>query len=160
MSPGEFRARLAFRIDDLSAEAVRALITQHVVRMHAHSPAQSVHALNIDGLRSPDITLFSGWRDAHLVCVGALKQLDEARAELKSMRVADDFLGRGYGRALLDHLVSEARARGVKTLWLETGTAPAFEPARRLYARAGFAPCPAFPPYIEDANSTFMMRVL
>jgi putative acetyltransferase len=151
---------LEFRPDDLTGEPTRALIAHHLVGMHATSPAESVHALDLDGLRDPAVTFLSGWRGDDLVVIGALKQLDEANGELKSMRVADEFLGTGSGRAMLRALVDLARGRGIQSLWLETGSTDDFVPARRLYASEGFVECGPFPPYIEDPFSTFMTRAV
>jgi putative acetyltransferase len=92
--------------------------------------------------------------------MGALKRLDPARGELKSMRVADAFLGRGIGKAILAHLIAEARAHGMRSLWLETGSPAAFTPALRMYESAGFRRCGPFDGYVEDPFSIFMMREL
>lgn len=148
----------SFRIDDLSGAATRALVARHLAGVHEHSPPCRVHALDVDRLRQPDVTFWSAWVGSELAGCGALKQLDAERGELKSMRVADAFLGRGVGRAILDHLVSEARARGMRSLWLETGSADAFTPALRLYESAGFARCSAFDGYAADPFSVFMTR--
>ena len=129
---------MEFRLDDLSGEATRGLITRHLAGMHANSPPESVHALGIAALRHPDVTFWSVWVNEEIAGCGALKRLDARRGELKSMRVADAFLGRGIGRALLEHLIAQARARGMESLWLETGSTAAFTPALRLYESAGF----------------------
>lgn len=126
--------------------------------MRANSPPESVHALEIDGLRQPGVSFWSVWMGDEIAGCGALKQLDARRGELKSMRVADAFLGSGVGRALLNHLIREARARGLESLWLETGSSPAFTPALRLYESAGFVHCGAFDGYSDDPFSVFMMR--
>lgn len=149
---------LEFRRDDLSGEQTRALIARHLAGMYASSPAESVHAFDIDKLRAPDVTFWSVWSRGQILGCGALKRLDERRGELKSMRVADEFLGRGIGRAILEHLIGEARSRGMQSLWLETGSSPAFVPALRLYESAGFARCGPFDGYVEDPFSVFMTR--
>jgi putative acetyltransferase len=154
------RMDLEFRRDDLTGEQTRALIARHLAGMRAHSPAESVHALEADKLRSPEIRFWSVWSGGQIVGCGALKRLDARRGELKSMRVADAFLGRGVGRAILQHLVAEARAMGMTSLWLETGSAPAFEPALRLYESAGFSRCGPFDGYVEDPFSVFMTRAI
>lgn len=151
---------LTFRLDDLSGEPTRALIVRHLAGMRASSPPESVHALDIDKLRAPDVTFWSVWVGAEVAGCGALKRLDTRRGELKSMRVADAFLGRGVGRALLEHLIAEARARGIETLWLETGSAPAFVPALKLYESAGFVRCGPFEGYTDDPFSVFMTRAV
>ncbi len=157
---GGMGASVRFRIDDLSSDKVRSLVARHLEGMHATSPPSSVHAFDVDALRQPGVTFWSAWLGEEVVCCGALKQLDADRGELKSMRVADAFLGHGYGRAMLDHLIGEARARGMKSLWLETGSAAAFAPALRLYESAGFARCGPFDGYVEDTFSIFMTRTL
>jgi len=149
-----------FRLDDLTGAATRALVSLHLAGMHESSPPESVHALGIDKLRGPGITFWSAWIGEELAGCGALKVLDAARGELKSMRVADAFRRKGIGRAMLEHLTAEARARGLKSLWLETGSAEAFTPALRLYESAGFRRCGPFEGYVEDPFSVFMTRQL
>ena len=151
---------LEFRLDDVSGEPTRALIARHLAGMRANSPPESVHALEIDKLRGPDVTFWSVWLGEEIAGCGALKRLDARRGELKSMRVADAFLGRGVGRALLEHLIREARARGMESLWLETGSAAAFIPALRLYESAGFLRCGPFDAYTDDPFSVFMTRAI
>ena len=154
------RDTLTFRVDDLTGAATRALIARHLAGMHANSPPESVHAYDIDKLRAPDVTFWSAWIGDELAGCGALKVLDERRGELKSMRVADAYLGRGIGRAILEHLMTEARTRGLTSLWLETGSAPAFLPALRLYESAGFVRCGPFEGYVDDPFSVFMTRTI
>jgi putative acetyltransferase len=149
---------LEFRSDDLSGAETRALIVRHLAGMHANSPPESVHALGVEQLKRPGVTFWSAWLGGEIVACGALKVLDADRGELKSMRVADVFLGRGFGRAMLRHLMDEARKRGLKSLWLETGSAAAFVPALRLYESAGFVRCGPFERYVEDPFSVFMCR--
>ena len=117
-------------------------------------------ALDVDALRDPKVTFWSGWDGDELVVIGALKTMDAANGELKSMRVADAHRGTGAGRAILRHIVDEARSRGMRTLWLETGSPESFLPARRLYASEGFVECGAFGDYPENPFSVFMTRDL
>jgi putative acetyltransferase len=149
---------LRFQVDDLSGPLTRALVARHLAGMHENSPPESVHAFDVEKLRQPGVTFWSAWIGDEIVCIGALKQLDPDRGELKSMRVADAFLGRGFGRAMLDHLIAEARARGMKSLWIETGSTAAFAPALRLYESAGFDRCEPFDVYVDDPFSIFMKR--
>jgi putative acetyltransferase len=149
---------LRFQIDDLSGPRTCALVARHLAGMQAYSPPESVHALDVGRLKQPGVTFWSAWLGEEIVGCGAIKQLDRDRGELKSMRVADAFLGRGFGRAMLEHLITEARARGIKTLWLETGSVAAFAPALRLYESAGFVRCGPFEGYREDPFSVFMWR--
>ena len=108
----------------------------------------------------PDVTFWSAWVGEDLAGCGALKRLDDRRGEIKSMRVADAFLGRGVGRALLLFILDEARGRGMRSIWLETGSAEAFAPALHLYESAGFTRCAPFDDYVEDPFSIFMTREL
>jgi putative acetyltransferase len=149
---------LRFHLDDLTGAPTRALIARHLAGMHENSPPESVHAFDVDKLRQPGVTFWSAWLGDDIAGCGALKRLDAQRGEIKSMRVADAFLGRGVGRAILEHLIAEAKARGMRSLWLETGSAPAFIPALRLYESAGFARCGPFADYKEDPFSVFMTR--
>jgi len=151
---------LTFRIDDLTGAPTRALIARHLAGMRAISPVKSVHALDVDKLRAPDVTFWSVWVGEEIAGCGALKVLDATRGELKSMRVADAFLGRGVGRAILEYLMAEARTRGLESLWLETGGSPPFIAALRLYESAGFVRCGPFEGYQEDPFSVFMTRRL
>ena len=153
-------AALTFRIDDLSGADTRELVARHLAGMHASSPPDAVHAFDIDKLRAPDVTLWSAWLGQQIVGIGALKQLDDARGEIKTMRVADRFLGRGYGREILEHIVREARARRMRGVWLETGSVDAFVPAHRLYESAGFVRCGPFADYVDDGFSIFMTLTL
>jgi putative acetyltransferase len=146
------------RVDDLSGAAIRGLIASHLDGMHDSSPPESVHALDIDGLRHPSITFWSAWIDGDLAGIAALKAIDARRGELKSMRVDDRFRGSGVGRALLRHIIADARDRGMTSLWLETGSPDDFAPARRLYESEGFTPCGPFEDYADDPFSVFMTR--
>ncbi len=151
---------IEIRPDDLSGFATRALIAAHLAGMHETSPPESVFALDVDRLRDPTVSFWSAWLDGNLAGIGALKTLDQQRGELKSMRVADQFRGTGVGRALLRHLIAEARARGLTSLWLETGTPAAFVPAQRLYESEGFTRCGPFGDYPDNPFSVFMTREL
>lgn len=152
----------AFRIesDDLSDPATRGLIARHLRGMHENTPAESVHALDLTGLQHPSVSVFSAWSGDDIAAVGAYKRLDDTRGEIKSMRVADDFVGRGLGRLMLRHIEREARADGIESLWLETGSGPDFVAARGLYISAGYVECAAFGTYEPDPLSTFMTRAL
>ena len=147
-------------VDDLRHPSVRALIGAHLADMHAGSPPESVHALGLAALADPAVTVWSAWDGADAVGIGALKRLDAQNAELKSMRVADRARGTGVGRAMLRHLMAEARTMGIAHVWLETGSAVSFLPARTLYASEGFVPCGPFGDYTDDPLSVYMTRAL
>lgn len=153
-------SRMQVRRADLDSAAFVALLEEHRAAMQATAPKESQHALDLDGLRRPDVrvwTLHDG--DALLGC-GALQHLDDAHAEIKAMRTAHAHLRRGVAREILGHLLAEARAAGYRRVSLETGSMDYFEPARRLYAASGFVECEPFGKYTEDPNSTFMTREL
>ena len=146
--------------DDLTGGPVLALLERHMAHMRSLSPPESVHALDLSGLRGPEITFWTVWDGADLVGCGALKQIDPAHGEIKSMHTAAEHRGRGVAAAMLAHILAEARRRGYRRLSLETGSMDGFIPARMLYARNGFFECPPFDDYAEDPNSTFMTFVL
>lgn len=143
-------------IDDPRADDVRALLKRHLVFAHEHTPPYDVHALDLNGLLNPAITLFSVRRDGQLLAIGALNQLDEAHGELKAMHTVEEARRQGIGRAMVDHLLSVARQRGYQRVSLETGAMDAFGPARSLYASSGFTSCGPFGDYPESPNSAFM----
>jgi len=151
---------MEIRLDDLAGPEIRALLEEHLASMRGISPPESVHALDLDALRRPEISFWTVWSERELLGCGALKQLDPRHGEVKSMRTAAAARRRGVARAVLAHIVEEARRRGYTRLSLETGSQPEFEPARRLYRRCGFTSCPPFDGYVEDPNSVFMTREL
>ena len=146
------------RTDDLTGNEVAELLRDHLREMALHSPPESIHALDLDALRRPEITFWSVWEGSELVGCGALKMLDPRHAEIKSMRTAPQHRGRGAGKQMLRHIISEAERRGIERLSLETGSMAAFEPARALYAGFGFEYCGPFADYIPDPNSVFMTK--
>ncbi|MBS0444876.1 MAG: GNAT family N-acetyltransferase [Proteobacteria bacterium] len=146
--------------DDLTHPAIHALLEEHLRSMHALGPPESVHALDLERLRAPEITFWSAWDGERLLGCGALMELDPRHGEIKSMRTPEARRRTGAGRALLMHIIAEARSRGYARLSLETGTAPAFEPAHRLYESAGFTRSGPFGNYVEDPYSAFMTLAL
>ena len=150
------------------ADDIRALLAQHLNFAHSNGPPESVHALDVSGLLDDSVSFYSIRAGGELLAVGALRMLgaehgEPARhgepakhAEIKSMHTAQAARGRGLGRAMLRHLLGVARERGVRRVSLETGTVPAFAPARALYASAGFRPCGPFGDYQPMDTSTFM----
>lgn len=142
--------------DDPGAGDVRDLLARHLELMHSQTPPEDVHALDTDGLLDPAVTFYSYRDSGELLAVGAIKELDPAHGELKSMHTAAEARGRGIGRAMLTHLMNVARSRGYTRLSLETGSLPGYAPARALYETAGFRPCGPFGVYTSSPNSTFM----
>ena len=146
--------------DDPAAPEVRRLLQRHLDFANTHSPREDVHALDVTGLQQPEISFFGARDEGVLLGVGALKQLDDSHAEIKSMHVAAEARGRGLGTTIVAHLLTVARDRGLNRVSLETGSMAAFDPARALYARAGFAPCGPFADYRLSPNSSFLTRTL
>ena len=147
---------MRIELDDLTRAEVHALLAEHLANMREISPPESVHALDLAKLRTPDITFWTVWDDRTLLGCGALKELTPEHGEVKSMRTPRALRGRGAGRAVLAHIIEVARSRGYRRLSLETGSQAAFEPARTLYASFGFVRCGPFADYTDDPNSAFM----
>jgi putative acetyltransferase len=147
---------MQMRVDDLEGPEIRALLEEHLHDMHRISPPESVHALDLDALRKPDITFWTVWSGAELLGCGALKELDERHGEIKSMRTAARHRRKGVARAMLANIIETAGKRHYRRLSLETGAQPEFEPARQLYLDFGFRYCPPFGDYVADPNSVFM----
>ena len=151
---------MRIEIDDLTRPEIHELLSEHLANMYELSPPESVHALDLSKLRAPDITFWSVWEDSTLVGCGALKELSATEGEIKSMRTPKALRRRGAGRAVLAHIIEEARARGYKRLSLETGSQDAFVPAQNLYRSFGFSFCGPFGDYKPDPNSVFMTLAL
>ena len=147
-------------IDDPVAEDVRALLGRHLAFARATTLPDEVYALDVDALVDPAVAFFSYRVEGELLGVAALKRIDDEHAEIKSMHTAEAARGRGIGRALLDHLIGLAREQGYRRISLETGAGPAFAPARRLYASAGFGPSGPFADYRPSPNSAYMTLAL
>ena len=151
---------MQIRLDDLSGPEVQALLDEHLRDMALLSPRDSVHALDLKGLRQPDITFWTAWSNGDLLGCGALKQLDPRHGEIKSMRTAVAHRRRGVARMMLRHIMHEAQKRGYERLSLETGAVDGFQPAQQLYRSFGFEYCGPFANYRSDPNSVFMTRSL
>jgi len=148
------------RIDDLRSGEVAALLQEHLDEMALYSPPESIHALDLERLRRPEITFWTVWDHGQLLGCGAIRQLDPTHGEIKSMRTSHRHRRRGVAALMLQHILDEAVRRGYRRLSLETGAPAPFEPARQLYARFGFTYCEPFGDYVEDRNSVFMTRML
>jgi len=149
-------ATMKIEIDDLSHPAIHALLNEHLQNMYELSPPESVHALDLEKLRKPEITFWCAWEGSLLLGCGALKELDRKHGEVKSMRTPAALRRKGAGRAILAHIIEVARSRAYERLSLETGAMEAFKPAQRLYETFGFTYCGPFGDYREDPNSVFM----
>ncbi|MDN3954485.1 GNAT family N-acetyltransferase [Sporolactobacillus laevolacticus] len=144
--------------DNLTGAQVIELIREHLQGMEKNSPKESIHALDLDALRKPEITFWSAWDGEELLGCGALKELNDQHGEVKSMRTSSAHLRKGVARQILQHIIEVATQRGYQRLSLETGSMEAFEPARKLYASLGFHFCQPFSDYKEDLNSVFMTK--
>ncbi|MFG1826292.1 GNAT family N-acetyltransferase [Microbispora bryophytorum] len=147
-------------VDDLSGPLIAEFLREHVREMRSITPLESKHALDLDGLRTPEVTFWSVMDGDSVVGCGALKRLDPAHAELKSMRTAVARKRSGIASLLLNHILAEAGRMGFTRLSLETGSADFFLPARRLYEKFGFGYCEPFADYRPDPHSVFMTRLL
>ncbi|HEU4646988.1 MAG TPA: GNAT family N-acetyltransferase [Burkholderiales bacterium] len=148
------------RVDNLQGPEIIALLREHLAEMRSVSPPESVHALDLSGLRKPDITFWTVWLEADLAACGALKALGPDHGEIKSMRTARLHKRKGIAAYMLRHIIDEAARRGYRRLSLETGSQPHFAPARSLYGSFGFQCCGPFGDYADDPNSVFMTKVL
>ena len=151
---------MRIEINDLTGREIAELLQEHIDEMRSVSPPESKHALDLDGLRRPEITLWGVWDGTVLVGCGALKELEAGHGEVKSMRTSAAYQQKGVASMVLQHLIDEAKRRGYGRLSLETGSMPFFEPARRLYAKFGFEACAPFGNYRADPNSVFLTKVL
>ena len=147
---------LSIHEDDLSGQPTRDLVALHLAGMVGHSPPGHSFALDVAGLKQPDVTFWSAWFDDDIAGIGALRTLGRGLGEIKSMRTHPDHLGNGVGAAILDHIVAEARRRGLTRVCLETGSGPAFEAALALYRKRGFREGPAFADYAPSAFNQFL----
>lgn len=151
---------MKIKIDDLSGPEIRQLLEEHLKHMSEQSPPESTHALDLDGLRQPNISFWTVWDDDQLAGCGALSELTPQHAEIKSMRTSKPYLRSGVARLMLQHMLDVAAERGYQRLSLETGSMAGFEPARQLYAAFGFGYCEPFAGYSEDPHSVFMTKQL
>ena len=151
---------MEIRQDDLSSEATQALLRLHLAGMRTNSPPGHVFALDLSGLRSPGVTVWSAWSQEGILGIGALKQLDARSGEVKSMRTHPEHLRKGVAASILEHIILEAKRRGFDRLSLETGRGPAFEPALALYRRRGFVDGEAFADYTRSDFNQFLHLAL
>ncbi len=145
---------------DLADPRVRDLVAFHQRAMIAGSPPGLSFALDLSGLQADGVKVWAVEIDGQVAAIGALKRLDAARGEVKSMRTHPDFLRRGLAAALLETIIADAQAQGLSVLSLETGSGPAFEPALALYRRRGFVNGEAFADYVlTDFNQCLHLRL-
>ena len=146
---------MQIRTGDTHDPRVIALLDHHVTAARAQTAPGSAHALDLAGLRAPDAAFWTGWDGDTPVATGALKTISPDHGEVKSMHTLQTTRRRGYGGRMLSHIITAARARGMKRLSLETGSWDYFKPAHALYQAHGFVRCGPFEGYVEDPNSLF-----
>ncbi|WP_299491836.1 GNAT family N-acetyltransferase [uncultured Shewanella sp.] len=151
---------MEIKIDDLNNGAVVQLLREHLEDMYATSPSESVHALDVNALTTPEITFFSCWENNELLGCAAIKELNAKHAELKSMRTSNHARKSGVGTRILKHILKVSADRGYTKISLETGSQPFFKPARHLYEKFGFQYCDPFSDYKLDPYSQFMSYAL
>jgi putative acetyltransferase len=154
------RQELRILIDDPRRPEAASFLREHLEDMTAHGPAESCHALDIDGLSGSTVTFWTASAGPQILGCGALMELDSTHGEIKSMRIARDHRRRGVGAQILERMIDEAMRRSYARLSLETGSMASFSPAREFFARFGFEDCEPFASYQLDANSVFMTRAL
>jgi putative acetyltransferase len=148
------------RLDDLRGPEIAALLADHLTAMRSISPPGSVHALDLDALRAPDVRFWTAWEGDDLLGCGAIKEIAADHGEIKSMRTATPHLRKGVARAILEQIITAAMTSGYTRLSLETGRPAPFAPAHRLYERYGFVECSPFADYRVDPFSICMTRTL
>ncbi|MBD7968413.1 GNAT family N-acetyltransferase [Paenibacillus gallinarum] len=148
------------RIDDLTGPEIITLIEEHYKEMLSQSPEDSMHALDLERLRKPEIIFWTAWEGKELLGCGAMKELDPTHGEIKSMRTAPLHTRKGVAKRILEHMLEEAQRRGYHQVSLETGTLDSFKPAISLYTKLGFEYCEPFADYVEDPYSVFMTKQL
>lgn len=147
---------MEIKIDDLTDPGIADFLEEHINDMKSVSPPESKHALDLEALKKPDVTFWSVWQKGKIVGCGAIKELEGAHGEIKSMRTCASMRGTGIAAFLLNHIITEAKLRGYDRVSLETGSMSFFEPARKLYSKFGFSFCQPFAEYKPDPNSVFM----
>ena len=135
---------------------VNELLVNHFKELRSVSPENSCHVLDIKGLKAENIKFWSLWEEDELVGCGALKFLEKKHGELKSIRIADTFRKKNYGKKVIEHLILEAKKLKINKLSLETGAGNFFEPARKLFRNCGFKDCDPFDDYKENPDSCYM----
>ena len=139
---------------------VHELLDKHFIELRSVSPEGSAHVLDISGLKDPSIKFWSLWEENNLIGCGAIKFLSKEHGEFKSIRVSDEFKGKGNGLKIINHLINEAKKLGIKRLSLETGSGKFFLAARKLFNKSGFRTCDPFSHYKEDINSVYMTLLI
>jgi GNAT superfamily N-acetyltransferase len=89
--------------------------------------------------------------DEVAVACGSIRERGAVTAEIYRMYVHRNYRRKGIGRAVLCHLLSEARRLGYKRLLLETGNKQIA--AMAFYESFGFRGIPRFGEHVHDPTS-------
>ena len=146
--------------DNFDHPEVNQLLKKHFIELRDASPEGSAHVLDIPGLKVSSIKFWSLWYDNQLMGCGALKFLENNHGEFKSIRVHDNFRGKGFGIKIVNHLIEEAKKLEINRISIETGAGDFFAPARKLFDKCGFKPCAPFAHYKDDTNSLYLSKLI
>jgi putative acetyltransferase len=157
----EAAADVSIAVETPLQDDVRALVAALTAHLIPLTPREFQHQLTAEQMAEPTVTVFvardSGGRP---VGMGALKEHGSGVGEVKRMFTLPAVRGQRIGSQLLESIETLARERGVKRLVLETGEAPGFEPAWRVYERAGFTVCGAVLDYPDSGHTRFYEKQL
>lgn len=147
---------VAIAIETPLQDDVRALVAALNAYMMPLTPREFQFQLTVEQMAERSVTLLVARdKDGHAVGMGALKDHGEGLGEVKRMYTIDAVRGQRVGSALLARIELLARERGLSRLVLETGEAPGFEPAWRVYENGGFTVCGALLDYPDSGYSRF-----
>jgi putative acetyltransferase len=152
---------LVISVETPLQDEIRHLVAELNAYMIPLTPREFQFQLTVEQMAEPSVTLFVA-RDetGRAVGMGALKEHGEGLGEVKRMYTLPEVRGQRVGSAILKRIEEEAHARGVVRLVLETGEAPGFEPAWRVYERGGFSTCGAVLDYPDSGFSRFYEKKL
>jgi putative acetyltransferase len=89
----------------------QALLAHYFTTARAETGRGSAHALDLSGLKSPDIQFFSAWDGDCVVAIGALKRFSTSHGEIKSMHTEHSYRRKGAGGAMLRHIIAPRTAQ-------------------------------------------------
>jgi putative acetyltransferase len=137
-------------------QATALLHQSHAMMREMFEPEEN-YFLDIDELCAPDI-IFLVAKDGNITHGTAALATKTGYGEIKSMFVDPNKRGAGIADALIDALITEAKAHNLTLLRLETSHI--LKAAVKLYTRNGFTPCPLFGDYTPNDTSLFMEKPL
>lgn len=135
---------------------VRAMVAALNEYLIPLTPREFQFQLTVEQMAEPSVTLFVARDQAgRAVGMGALKDHGDGLGEVKRMYTLPEVRGRRVGALILERIVRLAHEKDLARIVLETGEAPGFEPAWRIYERAGFTVCGAVLDYPDSGYSRF-----